>query len=246
MGTKDMTPVQNFSAFKDLQELTGATDSEIEAMLVYGCKQSPAANFEDVVTEHLLRLFRAITGVQWIRGWEQGARPDGQFATVWLYGSKMIGPPEVEYVTVIDGATNTVLPDLCEVVYQHIQYQFQLDSYRDNGAGNRNQDGAVQQGPKFSAVDVLTRLTTAFGHSRFRDALREQCLYLNSKPFGDIRNLAKPLVQNTYEGRANVDFFVHVRTMSSLRSPAYGNIDWGFLCPTDEQLYPDPPAVAIC
>jgi hypothetical protein len=165
---------------------------------------------------------------------------------VWLLGTEMIGSPIVEYATVINGATNTVLPDLCEVVYQDFEYMFQLDAYRDNGSPNRGQTSLPVAGPKLSAADVLTRLMTAFGHSRYRLALQEKCLHLGSKPFGKVRNYAKEMVQNTYEGRAGVDFSIHVRAMSSLRSPTFGNIDWGFVCPTDAQLYPPPPIAAIC
>lgn len=241
-----MTPTINFAAFKDLQELTQATDEQIEQMLIYGCAAAPDANYEDVITQHLLRLFRHITGVDWVRGWEQGARPDKQFATIWLYALKVQGTSEVEYAKVYD-ANNVLLPDLCEIVYQHVQYQFQLDVYRDNGVSNRNQEITTQSGPRYSAVDVLTRLITALAHPRFRRALAEKCVHLGTPAFGQVRNFAKPLVQNTFESRAGADFFVTVRTASSLRSPAFGNIDWGFVCPPDAQLFPDPPTIPpIC
>lgn len=241
-----MTPAQNFAQFLDLKELTQATDEQVIEMLVYGCKQGPVANFEDIMTERLLRLLRHMTGIPWVRGWEQGARPDSQYGTVWLYGSKGIGQPQIEYNRVIDGSTNLELPDLCEVVYQTFEFQFQLDSYRDSGEPDRNQDITATTSPRMSAADVIHRVITAFGHPRFRAALAEGCMVLGSPPFGNVRNYAKPMIQNTFEGRAGVDFFVRAQTLSSLRSPTFGDVDWGFLCPTDAQLNPDPPAPPTC
>jgi hypothetical protein len=246
MGAAFMTPASTFAAFADLAEITQATDTELSDMLVYGCKQAPITNFEDVMTEYLLRMFRAVTGVPWVRGWEQGARPAGQFATIWVYSATAIGAPVTEYAQVIDGATNVVQPDLCEVVYQEYRYQFQLDSYRDSGVPNRNQDLTLTTAPRLSAIDVLTRLRTALSHPRMRAALAEQCIYLGGPAFGIIRNLAKLMVQNTYESRASVDFFIHARTMSSLRAPAYGTVDVGYMCPPDNLLFPDPPVAVNC
>lgn len=235
-----------FAAFKDLQDLTDATDAEIMGMLAFGCKAGVAANFEDVLTEHLLRLFRHITGVDWVRGWEQGARPDKQYGTIWLYGAKTIGAAEVEYAKVLDSTTGEEFQDLCEVVYQTFEFQFQLDVWRDSGVPNRNQEITSTTSPRLSAHDVVVRLITAFGHPRFRSALAEQCVYLGSPPFGATRNLAKEMRQNTFESRATVDFFVRVRPISSLRSPTFEDVDWGFLCPPDSVLFPDPPALPVC
>lgn len=241
-----MTPADAFAQFKDLKDLTQASDAEVKAMLIYGCKQAPLTNFEDVMTEQLVRLFRHVTGVTWIRGWEQGARPGSQYGTIWMYGSKTIGQPTLEYQQVVDGATLEVQDDLCEVVYQTFEFQFQLDSYRDSGVANRDQLEGQQTAPGLSAVDVLHRLIATFGHPRFRAALRESCIQPGAPLFGAVRNLAKPLVQNTFESRANVDFFVRAQVMSSLRTPTFADVDWGFVCPTDEQLYPEPPANPIC
>lgn len=241
-----MKATEAFAAYKCLQDLTQATDAEVASMLVYGCKAGEPANFEDVVTQHLLRLFRHITGVDWIRGWEQGARPDKQYSTIWLYGAKTVGQPEVEYHNVYRASDGVLLDDLCEVVYQTFEYQFQLDSYRDNGLPNRQQEIAAAGGPQYSAFDVLTRLIAALGHPRHRAALAEKCVYLGSPAFGQVRNYAKPIIQNTFEGRAGVDFFVRVRPISSIRAPTFDTIDWGILCPPDEVLFPDPPVITPC
>lgn len=242
-----MKAVEAFAAYKDLQDLTQATDEEISGMLIYGCRIGEPANFEDVVTQHLLRLFRHITGVDWIRGWEQGVRPDKQYATLWLYAAKTIGQPEVEYHPVIDATTGERLDDYCEVVYQTFEYQFQLDSYRDNGVPNRQQEVAANPtAPRYSAFDVLTKLITALGHPRHRSALAEKCVFLGSPAFGQVRNFAKPLMQNTFEGRAGVDFFVRVKPISSMRAPTFGSVDWGILCPPEEVMFPDPPVLAPC
>jgi hypothetical protein len=241
-----MKASEAFAAFTDLQDATAATDEQLKGMLAFGCKAGIAANFEDVMTEQLIRLFRHITGVQWIRGWEQGARPDAQHATVWLYGAKPIGSGEVEYQEVFNSQTNALETDLCEVVYQTFEYQFQLDVFGDSGVPSRNQELADTTGPRLSAADVLTRLITAFGHPRFRAALAESCLFLGYPPFGIVRNYAKPLIQNTNESRAGVDFFIRARPISSLRSPTFSNVDWGFLCPPDSELFPDPPPPVAC
>jgi hypothetical protein len=241
-----MYAAQSFAAFQDLKDLTQATDAELAGMLAFGCSPSLPVSYEDVVTEHIMRLFRHITGVDWVRGWEQGARPDKQYGTIWMFGAKTVGSYEIEYQRVINGATSMVLPDLCEVSYQTFEYQFQLDVYRDNGTANRNQDITTITGPRLSAVDVMLRLITAMGHPRFREALAEKCIYLGSPTFGPIRNLAKPMIKSTYEGRASVDFYVRVRPISSLRSPTFGTVDWGFVCPTDAQLHPDPPLPVVC
>lgn len=241
-----MKAIEIAETFAALKDLTDATDEQLARMLVNGCSPVPAMNYEDAMTEHLLRVFRQITGVRWIRGWEQGSRPDSQYATLWLYAVNRIGSAEIEYHRVFNSATNEYLDDLCEVSYQIFDYQFQLDVYRDNGVSNRNQETPVETGPRYSAVDVLTRLVTAFGHWRFREALLERCLSLGAPPFSQIRNLAKPMVQNTFEGRASVDFFIRGRTVSSLRSPTFGDIDWGIVCPPDEALFPDPPEPAVC
>ena len=241
-----MTPAENFLSFKDLQDLTSATDQQIVDMLAFGCQQAPVANFEDVITEHLLRLFRHITGVLWVRGWEQGARPDGQYGTIWLYASKTKGQPQIEYASVIDSNTGLVVDDFCEVVYQPFEYQFQLDVYRDSGSSTRNQELSSATPPGLSAADVLHRLITALGHPRFRSALKEACLFLGTPSFGTVRNFAKPIIQNTFESRSGVDFYIRAATMSSLRSPTYGDIDWGFVCPPEDQMFPDPPETPIC
>lgn len=238
------TPGANFAAFQDLQDLTGATDAQLATMLKYGCTEQASVNYEDVVTEQLLRLFRHITGVPWIRGWEQGARPEGQYAAVWFFGARIVGSPVIDRRQVF--IDNVLQDDMCEVVTQPAEYQFQLDVYRDNGAPRVDQDGAVLSQPRYSASDVLIRLATAFGHTRFRSALTEKCIFLDHAPFGSIRNLSKTLVQNTFETRASVDFHVRVNPTSSLRVPTFGSVDWGFLCPPESELFPDPPAPVEC
>lgn len=216
-----------FLALKDLQELTGATDGQLNDMLALGCSELPIANYEDVITEKLLRVFRHITGVPWIRGFQQGARPDGQYGTIWLMLARPINQPQIEHRTVVDIETGEPRQDLCEVVTQHVEYTFQLDAYAENGTGNREQDAGamILDQPSLSAFDVMTRLVAAFGHRRFRMALEEHCLQLDGKPFGDIRNYAKPLVHSTFEARAGVDFRVHAGVVSSLRTPTFGEID---------------------
>lgn len=242
-----MTQPSAIPQFQDLLDLTQATEQQLADMLVYGCAPLPDTNFEDVVTEHLMRVFRHITGVPWVRGWQQGSRPDMQYGTIWLFGAKTIGQQEIEYAKVIDGTTMLVRDDLCEVSHQTFEYQFQVDVYRDNGAGNRDQETtAPHAGPRLSAHDVIVRLITALGHPRFRTALRDKCIYLGSPTFGATRNYAKPIIQNTFEGRAGVDFFVRVRPISSIRSPTFGDVDWGFVCPTDAELFPDPPLPVDC
>lgn len=241
-----MTPSETFTSFKDLQDLTQATDAQVADMLAFGCTLGVAGNFEDVMTEHLLRLFRHITGVPWVRGWEQGARPDQQYGTIWLYGTKPEGSQEIEYRDVVNAATNELLDDLCEVSYQTFTYQFQLDVYRDSGLRHADQSGPAVTGPRLSAHDVILKLIASFGHPRFRRALAEQCLYLGFPPFGPTRNYAKELVQNTFESRAGVDFYVKARTLSSLRSPTFGDVDWGFVCPDPAAMFPAPPEPTIC
>lgn len=241
-----MKAVEAFAAFQDLKDLTVATDEQIASMLVYGCKAGVPANYEDVITEHLLRLFRHMTGVQWNRGWEQGARPANQFATTWLIAGKAIGSAEVEYLPVFNSQTELYEQDYCEVVYQTFEYQFQLDVYGDSGTANRNQMVAGATEPRLSAFDVVTRLMTAFGHPRFRSALAEKCLYLGSPAFGPARNYMKAPVQETNESHAGVDFYVRARPISSLRSPTFGNVDWGFVCPPDNELFPDPIPPVAC
>lgn len=243
-----MKAAEAFAAFQDLQDLTQATDEQIASMLVYGCKAGVPANYEDVITEHLLRLFRHMTGVPWNRGWEQGARPDEQFGTTWLFAAKAIGSAEIEYLPVFNTQTNAFEQDYCEVVNQTFEYQFQLDVYGDTGIANRNQlqEVGITTEPRLSAIDVVTRLMTAFGHPRFRSALAEKCLYLGFPAFGAARNYMKERKQETSESHAGVDFYVRARPISSLRSPTYGNVDWGFVCPPDNELFPDPPPPVDC
>lgn len=228
-----MKPADAFAAFQDLKDLTQASDAELAGMLAYGPMATPIANYEDAVTERLLRLFRAITGVPWIRGWEHGARPTGQYGTIWLYSTKLIGLPTVELARVIQGSTNTVLTDLCEVARQPIEYRFQLDVYRDGGAATRNQQGASDTAPRLSAADVLLRLAIAANLTRVRQALSDACLAFGSPAFGQVRNLAKELAKNTYETHANVDLYIRAAPVASMRSPTYGVVDWGFLCPDE-------------
>lgn len=249
-----MSLANEIPAFADLQSLTGASDSQLTAMLAFGCAEQPIANFEDAITERLVRFFRHITGVPWVRGWQNGARPDqaetglpaGQYGTVWLRAVQPVSAPIVEIERSVDPVTGLLRRDGCEIVRQQMRYEFQLDVYRDAGAATRQQENDIEQTPAGSAIDVLLRLQLRLSLSRARAALAESCLDMDRHPVTGIINLPQPLVQNTFETRANATFRVYAAPLQGWREPLVAEADFVFDCPPESELFPDPPPPVIC
>lgn len=230
----------DFAAFADLRDLTSASDEQLAAMLARGCADLSAVNFEDAMSEALCRLFRHVTGIPWVRGWQEGLRPDaitgapdGQYGTVWLLSASPVGAPVTTYLDSRDGAGN-LRDDKCEQVAQMMRYSWQLDVYRDAGAATRREDNATIQHPVGSALDVLIRLGIALDHGRVRQAAREYCMSWRSSAVQGARNLPQPLVQNAYETRATADFTTFGTPVSTIRAPTFGpdpdGNDWTFDC----------------
>ena len=175
-------PADDFAAFADLRDLTGASDAQLAAMLARGCADLPSVNFEDAMSEALCRLFRHVTGIPWVRGWQEGLRPDavttvpdGQYGTVWLLSASPIGAPVTTHRDSLDAGGN-LRDDKCEEVAQMMRYSWQLDVYRDAGQATRREENAAVQQPVGSALDVLVRLGIALDHYRVRQAAREYCM----------------------------------------------------------------------
>jgi hypothetical protein len=244
-----MTQPSTFAAFKDLVELTGATDAELANMLSRGCADLPIANFEDALTEALLRFMRHLTGVPWVRPYQEGARPsevtgakDGQYGICWLLSVTPRGTPKTSFLESIDPNTNLARQDYCEVVSQMHRYSWQLDVYRDAGDPNRRQTTPTVQQPAGSAIDVLIRAGMKMQHIRARNALSESGIQYNSKPISGIRNIPNELVKNSFETRATANLEVFACPVSSIRAPTFGAVDFEFECP----VFPDPPIPQEC
>jgi hypothetical protein len=233
----------DFAAFADLKDLTGATDDQLAAMLARGCADLPTVNFEDAQSEVLCRLFRHVTGIPWVRGWQEALRPDavttvpdGQYGTVWLLSATPVGAPVTTHRDTRDGAGN-IRADKCEEVAQLMRYTWQIDVYRDAGAATRREETPVVQHPAGSALDVMLRLSIALDHIRVRQAAREHCITWHSPAVTGARNLPQPLVQNTYESRATAELTTYGTPVSTIRVPTFGpdgpdwTFDWTFDCP---------------
>jgi len=229
----------DFAAFADLKDLTGASDTQLAAMLAQGCADLPAVNNEDAMSEALCRLFRHVTGIPWVRGWQEGLRPDavtsvpdGQYGTVWLISATPIGAPVTSHRDSLDALGN-LRDDKCEEVAQLMRYAWQLDVYRDAGQATRREENSAVQQPVGSALDVLFRLGIALDHFRVRQAAREYCMTWRSSALTGARNLPQPLVQNAYENRATADLTIYGTPVSTIRVPTFGpdpGNDWTFDC----------------
>lgn len=212
-----------FDAFAELQDITGATDDELAQMLFANCGPPLGATYQDDLTTILLRWLGAITGVPWIRAYEHGNRPGvettavkrGQYGTVHMLWPRPMSktPHRVEY-------TRPGSDDVCEELAVWTEYTFQLDVYRDSGAGTRQQtDPDIIQTPVGSAIDVLTRVSVRCQHDRMKRALKQYCVKLGSEPISDIKNVEPELVKETYETRAAGTLVVYAPVVSSMRLP---------------------------
>jgi hypothetical protein len=218
-------------------------------MLVRGCSDLPLANFEDAFLEAVLRLLRHLTGVPWVRAFQEGARPttgttgvpDGQYGIVSLIGVTDHGSPMISQGDVINPATGELRDDKCELVTQMLRYSLQLDVYRDAGRGNRQQETAQVQQPPGSAIDVLIRLKMKLGHTRVREAFKQFAMQYRTKPIGPINNLPQELVKNTFENRATATLELLACPVSSLRVPTFGDQPFDFECPAFPDQPPPPP-----
>lgn len=222
-----MKPAEQFESFKDLQEILDASDEELGKLLKFGCEVAPVANFEDSMTEVLLRYFRYITGVPWVRAFQNGARPnqpltgvqEGQYGTLFLLSYEpLIAPYHINH-QVIDPETGEPRQDLCEEFSVLGKYTFQMDVYRDAGQAQRSQETNGVQTPVGSAFDVLLRAKLRMNHHRMQSALRQYCIQFNSNAITGVVNLPPELIQSTYETRANATLEVYAAPVSTMRLP---------------------------
>ena len=249
-----MTNPNEFDSYRHLQEITNATDEQLMQMIAYACGDLPFANYEDAFLEVLLRYFRHISGVPWVRAWQQGARPtdqstdgfipaNGQYGTIQLLSFEPHSIPSHTYESRADADGQPIATDVCEMISMSGKYVFQLDVYRDAGEGNRNQQGgATAQTPTGSAFDVLIRIRTRMHHFINKMALRQYCIQHKDSALTGITNLTGVLVQETYEGRSTARFECYAQPASKMRLPVIPSsefIEFEFVNPPEPEVVPE-------
>lgn len=216
-----------FQAFADYQSIVGAPDNEVSRLLQEQCGELTTGNWEDQMLTNLTRVFRFATGVPWVRGWENAARPDetltgvpdGQYGTIYLLEATPKGTPcRVQENVVNAEAPDGFSKDFCERWSQQWCFTFQLDVYRDAGVANRSQENTDIQGPIGSAFDVLSRLQMRLHHTPFRDALKEKGIQYQSRMLSMLRSMPRE-VQGTWETRANTELTVFAQVTDTMRIP---------------------------
>jgi len=222
-------PSAVFESFKCYQELVGADDDTLKKMLHAGCSELPYGNFEDALTEVWIQYLNFVTGIPWIREYENGARPsnhgdgggttspDGQYGTFFImWADDEMHLPITSYGTkIIDGIEQR---DVCESVRTLEKFTARLRVFRESGRANRGQNVIDMQAPARSAMDVLTWAKRRTNHEMMRAALWEYGIQMDTKPMSRVINGAN-LVNKTWERQATTNLEFFACTTSNLRTP---------------------------
>ena len=177
--------------------------------------EPPVSNYVDAITECLLTWLYAMSGVPWVRGFEDGPRPEGQYGTVCI--------TQVARVEGCDTAPalQKYKGDLLETVCKVRRFTVQLDVYRDSGVSANCEEDVVNTRtlPHGSALDVLNWLSVRMEHQVHRDALCEKGLEIDGEGI-ELANSNVLLRQHDAENRATADLFIFGTIKSTMRVPA--------------------------
>lgn len=224
-----MTELSN--VFKAFANLPADDADDLHNWVTKSCHPRDVPNYEDAHLDILRLWLRAATGIQWVRGYEEGSRdsvdPDfapteGQYGTV-----HFIRPDETDRANIISMELDEASGDFCQISYVPMDYIYQLEVFRDAGEGNNREEYANVQKPIGSAVDPLMHLRARLELPIFQSALTEYCLYLEDAPLRVLTNIPA-IVQGGYERRATAQLRVLALVSGSIRVPGSNQIDLEF------------------
>ena len=214
-GIAGMSLSERFPAYACLKDIAGASEGELTDWLSLSVDEEPVANYEDAVLECLISWLRAVTGVPWVRGFEDGARPSGQYGTVCILRTDSIGCKT--------RSCREFKGDLVETISQPVRISVQLDAYRDSGRASNCEESDAIQKPLGSAPDVLNRLRLRMCHQAHRDALADYGLSFDGEGIEAV-NTAPTQRQNDWEWRASADFALLGTQCSTMRVNALRSV----------------------
>ena len=228
---------EKFHAYKCLMVTTGIDEATLEQWLSHPvvdpnapeALKEPASNYEDAVLSIIAAWLQAITDIPWVRGFELGARPDGQYGTVCLL-RKAEGDCERRTTRKFKG-------EILETISTEVRMTLQLDVYRDRGAVTDCQNPTPNDGLIGSAIDVLCRAKNRMQHRIHQDAISEYGLRLFGGGVQTINNLPQ-MREGEWEFRASADLELVGTQCSTIGIPILkkvevGDSDGNVLCTHD-------------
>jgi len=218
------------SIFDVFNGLPAADAADAHDWVTKNCDELGVPNYEDAHVDIIRFWLRALTGINWHRAFEHGARDnvdenftekDGQFGTVHFMrmeeGDQL---PSIENKRAPSG-------DFCQVSSVPTTYIYRLEVYRDAGGATAWQENSVIQAPIGSAVDVFKRVMTRLQLPIFQEALRQYCIEYFDQPLRLLPNIPVE-VNSRYERRAIADLTVDTVITGSIRVPGADDIEVEF------------------
>ena len=217
-------------AFEAFENLPAADADDLHNWITRSCHKRDVPNYEDAHVDIMRLWLRAVTGIQWVRGYEEGSRDgvdaafnptEGQYGTV-----HFLRPEESDRANYIRSERDDS-GDFCQISYVPMDYIYRLEIFRDAGEGNNNEEYADVQRPIGSAIDPFVHLRARLELPIFQQALQEYCMYLEEVPFRVLTNNPE-VIQGGYERRAIGEIRVLALVSGSIRVPGFDQIDLEF------------------
>lgn len=211
--------------FQQLWLAYGSPDEEqFKRVMRSSCIRCYGGMYEDEIYESLCHILTYLSGVRFIRAYEDGVRPQSIVGAI-QYGTIFIQSYD------INGATyrfnNVIAEDSqrqCSVIARKCTINVQLNVYREGGIANADQDNTSEVGVAYSSADVLNKIINRVRHTDVLRLIRKAGFVMSD--FNPVTN-APIEVQGSYEQRATTISTIHTcvaDNMQLLGNPPIGDL----------------------